>query len=97
MNSLQKQITDWAKDVFGPTNATTLYNRMQEESMELKEAIFNQGTQEDVAEECADVLHLLFQISSLYDVDLIKATENKFGKNKTREWKINGDGTGQHV
>lgn len=93
---LQKQISDWARETFGPSSPATLYNRGEDEFRELKDAVYNKGP-EEIGMECADVLHLLFQICESQGIDLIRATEEKFHINRNRKWKVNGDGTGQHI
>lgn len=42
---------------------------------------------DEVAEECADALHLLIQLATAQGFDLLEATAKKFEKNKARKWK----------
>lgn len=94
--SLQGEIFDWAQSTFGPADLRTLKGRMMDEVIELGNAINESASPEKIADECADILHFLFQMCELNGIDLISATEEKFQKNRARKWVLNGDGTGKH-
>lgn len=41
---------------------------------------------DEIAEECADIMHLLFQVADKCGFDLLEATREKFEINKGRTW-----------
>lgn len=48
-------------------------------------------------EECADVMHFLFQIAGQYGFDLMEETRRKFEINQARTWAASEDGIVRHV
>lgn len=52
---------------------------------------------EQIPDEAADVLILLYGLAHMHKFDLHAAVERKMRKNRTRKWEPRGDGTGYHV
>ena len=51
-----------------------------------------------IEEEAADVMHLLFQVATLCEFDLLDATERKFAVNQARTWgEPDANGVVRHV
>lgn len=58
----------------------TLRNKLVEEATELKWAI----TTEEIIEECADVLEVMFAIMKYYDIDLCKVLQKQTFKREEK-------------
>jgi NTP pyrophosphatase (non-canonical NTP hydrolase) len=75
----------------------TIAVRALEEMAELMAAIEAGETPAAIVEEVADVCIVLCQIPEIFGLDLGEAIDRKMQINRAREWRTNGDGTGQHV
>lgn len=84
-------IRDWAVSTFGPAAIARTIDRANEEMTELLEA---EGIRDEaeVLEEAADVVITLANLPGLQ-----AAVNAKMAKNRARQWKVMGDGTGYHV
>ena len=93
--SIQRRIGQWQDKTFGEAQTLEgLGHKLEDEVGELLTAM----TDDQVMNEAADVLHLLFGIAHRKGFDLLAACEAKFAINQTRTW---GDpderGTISHV
>lgn len=97
----QKTINEWASKTFGYPTAERSILRMLDEVEELKDIKNVNGpitdSFEEVSNECADILITLYQVANTFGFDLHGAVDSKMKINRARKWKMNGDGTGQHV
>ena len=94
---LQQRISEWADLTFGRAQVLPSLRRVQSELLELESAIQPGEAIAPAAEEAADVLICLFRLASVVGFDLLAEAERKHAINLGRHWKLNGDGTGQHV
>ena len=89
----QASISTWATKTFGkPANLELIVDRFLEEVKELQS-----GTLEDLTDECADCLIVLYQVAETAGFDLQDAVDEKMKINRARKWNTNGDGVGQHI
>lgn len=99
----QKTISEWGCKTFGyPKSAKSVIDRMLEEVEELKKLSDAQNTSfedlsEKMADECADIHIMLCHVMSTLGFDLQACVDHKMEINRSRKWKITGDGVGQHV
>lgn len=106
MKETQASIYQWAVETFGEAKSELhIYGRAKDEFQELEMALID-GVQlpdytfrnpERIVEEIADVVIVLSQIAERLGLDLGEAIDRKMAINREREWRTNGDGTGQHV
>lgn len=102
----QERIALWASKTFGePADLSSVVSRAAQEMRELyNEAYrFDQLTNKDpvyrdkIAEECADVVIVLYRVCQLVGRSLMRAIAQKMAVNMKRRWSTNGDGLGQHI
>mgnify|MGYP001605248537 CR=1 FL=1 len=91
----QQTVTQWALDTFGPCAVPRAVERMVEEMQELQ-AVPHQDAMA-LRDECADVLITMYRLASVMGFDLHEAVSVKMALNRSREWVVRGDGTGQHA
>jgi hypothetical protein len=94
----QQTISEWAVKTFGYATRERSIDRMVEEVEELKEVNVN-GVEafDEVSNECADILIILYQVADTFGFNLHACVDHKMEINRSRKWKIAGDGTGQHI
>lgn len=102
MIETQKTISEWAVQTFGYPTRETSVKRMLKEVEELKainltEDKFGYSSFNLVSDECADIYITMCQIASTFGFDLQACVDHKMSINRSRKWKIAGDGTGQHI
>ena len=98
VRSVQGQVWDWAKVMFGNPSPLALSVRGNKEMAELISTLINKpGEKEEIIEECADVAFFLLQICEINGGDLMEAVAKKLEVNKKRSWEIASDGSFQHV
>ena len=73
--------------LFNNDTKESLLERIEEEVVELREAIKNEGSQLDVESELGDLLYLLIRLSQMTDIDLIEAVLAKYSRNWKKYWK----------
>jgi hypothetical protein len=87
----------WALEVFPRATAISSLRKLEEEIKEI-EADLHAGTPK--AEEYADAMMCLFDSSGragISAVEVMRAYQQKFEKNKSREWVMNEDFTYSHI
>lgn len=87
--SWSKPISDWSRATFRAATPQRALDRTDDEFCELLEA--------QSAEEAADVVICLCGFAAAKGFDLAAAVEAKMAINRQRKWKLNGDGTAQHI
>tara|TARA_Y100000310_G_scaffold314529_1_gene363995 strand:- start:1098 stop:1403 length:306 start_codon:yes stop_codon:yes gene_type:complete len=98
MSENQYTICRWADSTFGQATLTAAHNRLMKEAVELEAVVLDPAsTPERIIEECADVLITLYRVAGLTGRDLMGAVDDKMSINRARIWRLNGDGTTQHV
>lgn len=99
MKQLQTAINDWQNATFPKTTSIAAAVKLNGEVAELMEAISTGKPVHDIAEELADIIHLVCDVARTYDppLDIDFHTWRKLSINHDREWDIRSDGTGQHV
>jgi NTP pyrophosphatase (non-canonical NTP hydrolase) len=95
----QKTICDWAIRTFGyPANPQVIMDRMFQEVRELENVDYQKKDSfEKISDECADILIVLYQVADVFGLDLHSCVNHKMQINRARKWKLNNDGTAQHV
>lgn len=99
---LQGEIASWASMTFPGSDLYAVMAHLRDEVDELdhevKASIRIGSVPERIAEEAADVMHLLFQIAERYGFDLLAETRRKFEINKQRTWGVpDARGVVRHV
>lgn len=91
-----ESVSQWAEETFGPTTRFSSFYRALDEISELRKLWYHYPdvSHEEIVEEAADVCITLYRYISLVDKDAI---EKKMAINRKRKWKVNRDGTGQHI
>lgn len=99
MRETQASIATWARATFGPpASCELLVKRTVMEMDELVHAVAASRTsRERIMKEAADVLVVLYQVAAYCDHDLLDEVDRVMAVNRTRKWRLNADGTGQHV
>ena len=96
----QKTINEWASKTFGYPTPEAAVKRMLKEVEELKEVKLSEMSAEDVHKamvECADIFIVMCVVADSLGCNLQDYIDNKMEINRARKWKMNGDGTGQHI
>lgn len=73
--------------LFNNDTPESLLGRIEEEVIELREAIKNEGSQLDVESELGDLLYLLIRLSQMTNIDLIEAVLAKYSRNWKKYYK----------
>lgn len=94
MNETIESVSKWADETFGPCTPTQALYRALDEIMELELGIKVGYLDKQMVEEAADVCITLYRYIYLVDKDAIG---KKMAINRKRKWKLNGDGTAQHI
>lgn len=102
MDETQQTISDWATNTFGyPKSIKIVVDRMIKEVNELEELsninYTNELMLDDMVDECADIYIVLCQVMNTIGYDLHSCVDHKMQINRARKWKLNDDGTGQHI
>ncbi|HWV23662.1 MAG TPA: dATP/dGTP pyrophosphohydrolase domain-containing protein [Thermomicrobiales bacterium] len=98
MGELQAEIAAWISATFPHSTTSGLIQHFREEVAELIEELeVQEPDEQNLREECADVMHFLFQIAGRHGFDLMEETRRKFEINKTRTWAASDDGIVRHV
>jgi NTP pyrophosphatase (non-canonical NTP hydrolase) len=98
MRETQKSISTWGIKTFGmPTNPKKIVERFVEEVIELDTKSSKPSHVEEIIDECADCLVVLYQVATAYGFDLHEAVNIKMKINRVRKWKTSGEGVGQHI
>ena len=66
-------------------------------NQEFKDEIAVRSDAHTIADECADVLIVLYGLCDLYNRDLHEAVDKKMAINRDREWFVDDTGAGQHI
>ena len=94
----QKSIASWAADTFGIATPARCATRMNEEVAELLAHLTSPVTiPYEAAEECADILIVLYVLAERLGTDIHAGVERKMAINRARKWKLDGSGCGQHI
>lgn len=100
MSETQESITSWADETFGRSGIAAAWMRFIKEVKEADPIIYEAETQETrdhIRDELADCLITLYRVASCAGVDLHEVVDSKMKINRSRSWRLNGDGTGQHI
>jgi len=111
LDGLQLEITEWQRQTFPKADVVSVSLHLVKEAREVEveaawffhylekaDAVRLDQTRDSLAEELADVVHLVFGVASLAGVDLAQAVAKKFEKNKNRKWKEpDANGIVEHV
>lgn len=87
-------VTAWANETFGPATIRTQIARAEKEFVELLQLQEVDHDNAQLAEEAADVCICLYRVIGTLDPEAIN---KKMAKNRARKWKVDGQGTAQHV
>lgn len=91
----QLTISEWARETFGSIPSGELVTaRCNEEMGELVTAV---ALKENIGQEAADVLVVLYQVAQHHGFDLHVELDKKMKINRARDWARGKKGTFQHV
>ena len=91
-------IDAWARVTFGEReDMRTSYERTVKEFRELRDRMIVDPLDPKIPEECADVAICMGAILAERGADLQTEIDRKMKINRARKWRLNGDGTGQHI
>ena len=94
----QESVSAWAELTFGPAGSNArVASRANEEMAELIRALTIEEKHPKAAEECADIVIVLFRLAERLGVDLLDEVDKKMALNRQREWKRDGSGHGYHT
>ena len=94
----QKTVSEWATKTFGyPKSPDVAIRRMLQECEELYIKLGEGCTHEQYADEIADIIICGYQVMNTLGFDMNACIDHKMEINRARKWKLNNDGTGQHV
>lgn len=96
----QESVCAWASSTFGPTTLWASISRYLLEAKELETlCVPRNGViwRDKLPEEIADCVITLYRVCEELGVSLAEEVDKKMAINRSREWKLNGDGTGQHL
>lgn len=93
MRETQLSINLWQLEHFPTAKSAGVVNHLREEFREFLDA----PSDENAAEEAADIVILLYCWAMLNRVDLHAEIDRKMAKNRARQWNIQADGTGRHT
>lgn len=97
MRQVQAEITRWAENRFpGRTDFAALSKLVLHEIPELLTHKKEHGTQ-GIGPELADCFILLFDLASMWNVDMIHAIATKMEINYERQWTRDENGIMQHI
>jgi NTP pyrophosphatase (non-canonical NTP hydrolase) len=89
-------IAQWGQATFGDVaDLAILISRARAEFDELDAAV-RRGEVDEIGCEAADVVILLHRLVGLIGKDLASEVDAKMQINRTRRWRLCGDGVGQH-
>jgi NTP pyrophosphatase (non-canonical NTP hydrolase) len=92
MRETQTTINQWQAKRFPDASYDGVINHLREEVAE-----FFTASDEDAAEEAADIVILLYCWAMYQGIDLQDQIDWKMAKNRARKWNIQSDGTGRHT
>jgi NTP pyrophosphatase (non-canonical NTP hydrolase) len=89
-------IAQWGAETFGEvSDFAVLIQRARAEFEELDAAV-RAGDADEIGREAADVVILLHRLMGLLGKDLADEVDAKMNINRNRQWRLSGDGVGQH-
>ena len=99
MKETQRTICDWADKTFGYSkDPRSAIKRMLKEVEELKDKMDSgAATFDDLADEMADIFITGYRVFDVLGFNGDACVDHKMEINRARKWKLNGDGTGQHI
>jgi len=96
LNENSASIARWGAETFGEVaDFAILTERARLELAELEAAV-RAGDADEIGREAADVMILLHRLVGLIGKDLASEVDAKMHINRSRRWRLSGDGVGQH-
>jgi len=96
MTETSASIAQWGAETFGEVaDLAVLTQRARAEFGELEAAV-RAGSADEIGREAADVVILLHRLVGLLGKDLAEEIDVKMQINRNRQWRLSGDGVGQH-
>jgi NTP pyrophosphatase (non-canonical NTP hydrolase) len=94
----QQTIYQWVVETFGPGGSNLrCAARANEEMAELLACLSADEFHPKAAEECADIVIVLYRLAERLGVDLHAEVDRKMATNRARTWRLDGHGQGYHV
>lgn len=94
----QTSISAWADRTFGSAGSNiSVAARANKEMAELIMKLANDDKDPGLVEECADIVIVLFRLADRNGRSLLQAIDEKMTTNRSRQWRLDGHGHGQHV
>lgn len=93
----QRTISDWATKTFGHPTPEVAIRRMLKEAKELESKLAEGASYDVLADEIADVFITGYKAMDTMGFNTYACIDHKMHINRGRRWKLNGDGTGQHI
>ncbi len=92
--------TQYSISAFGfPRSLEVMRARLLEEvkELELIDIWSSSDSIDKIADKCADIYIVMVQLMNMIGFDLHAHVDYKMAINRSRKWKLEGDGTGQHI
>lgn len=94
----QTSISAWADRTFGSAGSNiSVAARANKEMAELITKLANDDGDPAAIEECADIVIVLMRLADRNGRSLALAIDQKMTVNRSRKWRLDGHGHGQHV
>jgi NTP pyrophosphatase (non-canonical NTP hydrolase) len=89
-------IAQWGAETFGEVGDFAVLIRRARAEFEELDAAVRAGDADEIGREAADVVILLHRLVGLLGKDLAEEVDAKMYVNRNRQWRLSGDGVGQH-
>lgn len=93
-----KTIGEWATKTFGyADDPMSIVNRAGDEFLEMETALYEGEAISKIRREIADTIIVLMHLMDRLGGNAQEEIDAKMQINRSRQWKLNGDGTGSHI
>jgi NTP pyrophosphatase (non-canonical NTP hydrolase) len=89
-------IAYWGAETFGEVSDLVVLTQRARAEFEELDAAVRVGDADEIGREAADVVILLHRLVGLLGKDLAEEVDAKMHINRNRQWRLSGDGVGQH-
>jgi NTP pyrophosphatase (non-canonical NTP hydrolase) len=89
-------IAQWGAETFGEVRDFAVLTQRARAEFEELDAAVRAGDSDEIGREAADVVILLHRLVGLLGKDLAEEVDAKMIINRNRQWRLSGDGVGQH-
>ena len=89
-------IAQWGAETFGEVSDFAVLTQRARAEFEELDAAVRAGDADEIGREAADVVILLHRLVGLLGKDLADEVDAKMNINRSRHWRLSGDGVGRH-